>query len=88
MELKIATRSCVDPEGYPHSFHYYLTVDQVETAGFCCENYGVRIQEEGGDSACVPAITTSALRIDELMTLLTDHMVGPAGLSDVVSDWL
>ena len=68
MELMIATRSCVDPEGRPRSFHYYLTVDQIETPGFCCENYGVRI--------------------DELMTLLTDHLVGPAGLADVVADWL
>ncbi|RHR09029.1 hypothetical protein DWX58_08960 [Pseudoflavonifractor sp. AF19-9AC] len=88
MELMIATRSCVDPEGHPRSFHYFLTVDQVETPGFCCENYGVRIEEEGGDSTRIPAITTSALRIDELLTLLTDHLVGPAGLADMVADWL
>ena len=88
MELKIASRNWTDLEGHPRSFHYYLTVDQIETPGFCCENYGVRIEEDGGDSACIPSITTSALRIDELMTLLTDHLVGPAGLHDVVSDWL
>ena len=36
----------------------------------------------------IPAITTSAVRIDELMTLLVDHAVGPAGLADIVADWL
>lgn len=88
MELMVATRRCVDQEGKQRSFHYYLTVDEVETPGFCCENYGVRVTEEGGGSALIPAITTSAVRIDELMTLLTDNRVGPAGLADVVADWL
>ena len=41
-----------------------------------------------GDTAAVPGITTSALRIDELMTLLVEHGVGPASLRDVVDDWL
>ena len=36
----------------------------------------------------IPAITTSAVRIDELMALLVDNRVGPAGLADVVADWL
>ena len=44
--------------------------------------------EDSGDNAVIPAITTSAARIDELMTLLVDHCVGPAGLADVVADWL
>lgn len=88
MELKIATRRCEDALGAPRLFHYYLTVDQVETPRFACENYGVRIAEEAGDQACCPALTTSAARIDELITLLVDNKVGPAGLADVVADWL
>ena len=88
MELKIATRRCEDPMGTPRLFHYYLTVDQVETARFSCENYGVRIAEEAGEETCCPALTTSAARIDQLMTLLVDNKVGPAGLEDVVEDWL
>ena len=88
MELKIATRRCEDDLGAPRLFHYYLTVDQVETPRFACENYGVRIADEAGDEACCPALTTSAARIDELMTLLVDNKVGPAGLADVVEDWL
>ncbi len=88
MEIKIATRHCTDPVGTQRCFHYFLTVDQEETAQLFCENYGVHIAEEHGSDASIPAITTSAQRIDELMTLLVDNQVGPAGLADVVADWL
>ena len=87
-ELRIATRQCEDESGRLRRFHYFLTVDQEETPTLCFENYGVRIAEETGQDAAIPAITTSAARIDELMTLLVDHSVGPAGLADVVADWL
>lgn len=88
MEIKIATRRCADQEGVLRCFHYFLTVDQEETPRLCCENYGVRITEDSGGDASIPGITTSASRIDELMTLLVDNRVGPAGLADVVADWL
>lgn len=88
MEMRIATRRCRDQEGNSRRFHYFLTIDQEETPLFFCENYGVRIQEEDGPERTVPRITTSASRIDELMTLLVDNSVGPAGLEDVLADWL
>lgn len=88
MEIEIATRTCKDEAGRNHRFHYFLTVEAVESGRLFCEDYGVRIQEEEGDNTAVPSITTSATRIDELMTLLVDHKVGPAGLMDVISDWL
>lgn len=88
MEIEIAARQYGDSSGKSRRFHYYLTVDLVETDRFCCEDYGVRIAEEQGESAAIPSITTSAVRIDELLTLLVDHQVGPAGLADVVADWL
>lgn len=88
MELKIASRTCRDQMGEPRTFHYALTVDTVGTDVFCCENYGVRVWEEQGEDETIPGITTSATRIDELMTLLVDNQVGPAGLRDVVEDWL
>lgn len=88
MEMKIAVRQCADQAGNPRRFHYFLTIDQEETPRLSCENYGVRIEEEHGDVACVPGITTNAKRIDELMTLLVDNQVGPTGLADVVADWL
>lgn len=88
MEIKIASRQCVDALGNPRQFCYYLTVEQIETDRLCCEDYGVRIAEDAGDSAAIPSITTSAQRIDELISLLVEHQVGPAGLADVVADWL
>lgn len=88
MELRIATRTIEDELGKPRIFHYALLIDQIEVGNFSCENYGVRIWEEDGGDASVPNITTSALRIDELMELLVEHRVGPAVLSDVVADWL
>ena len=88
MELQIATRQCTDDQGRQRQFHYYLMVELEETRRFSLENYGVRITEEGGDASAFPALTTSASRIDELVTLLVDHMVGPAGLADVIADWL
>ena len=66
-EVKIASRTCPDEFGRPRTFHYSLTVDTVESNAFSCENYGVRISEESGDTAAIPGITTSAVRIDELM---------------------
>lgn len=88
MEMKIAVRQHADQAGNQRRFHYFLTVDQEQTPRLSCENYGVRIEEEHGDAAAVPGITTSAKRIDELMTLLVDNQVGPAGLADVIADWL
>lgn len=88
MEMRIATRRCADQKGNQRCFHYFLTVDQEETAHLFCENYGVRIAEESGDDVSIPGLTTSAARIDELMTRLVDNQVGPTGLADVVADWL
>lgn len=88
MELKIASRTITDESGHSRRFHYILLIDQIESGHFACEDYGVGIHEEGGDYAAVPNITTSAMRIDELMTLLVEHKVGPTTLADVVADWL
>ena len=88
MEIEITMRQCRDDFGRQRCFHYFLTVDQVTASGLFCENYGIRITEENGNSSAIPSITTSATRIDELITQLVDHQVGPIGLTDVVADWL
>ena len=88
MEYEIAVGSWRDEAGRLRRVHYYLQVETVESGSFCCENYGVRVSEEGGGSAAVPGVTTSAAGIDRLMTLLVEHKVGPAALADVVEDWL
>lgn len=87
-ELKIAVRSIKDELAQHREFHYHLLIEQIELGHFSCENYGIRIEDEAGESTSIPGITTSAERIDELLTLLVEHQVGPAALADVVADWL
>ncbi len=88
MEHKIAVRQFTDDRGRPRRFRYFLLIGQAGTPPFLCESYGVRIQEEGGDSAEVCDLTTDPTAMDRLMTLLVDGLVGPAGLPDVVEDWV
>lgn len=88
MELKIASQTITDETGRARRFHYSLLIDHIESGHFACEDYGVGIREEGGERTAIPGITTSAMRIDELLTLLVEHKVGPATLADVVDDWL
>lgn len=88
MELNITSRTITDELGRARRFHYCLLIDQIEAGCFACEDYGVRIREEGGSEASLSGITSSAMRIDELLTLLVEHKVGPAALKDVVADWL
>ena len=82
MELKIASRFLTDEAGKLRRLHYFLLVDELEAGSFFCEQYGVKIAEEDGDC------TTSAVRIDELMTTLVEQQVSPTVLEDVVQDWL
>ena len=88
MELNIARRTVADQNGRPRHFRYALVIDQISWGNFACEDYGVCIREEDGPYKIIPSITTSAMRIDELMTLLVERQVGPSGLADAVADWL
>jgi len=88
MEFKVAARRFMDEFGKYRQFHYYVTVDYEQSPHFFCENYGVHIMEDCGGEASVRRITTSSTRIDELITMLVEHLVGPAALADVVADWL
>ena len=68
---------------------YLLTVGEKQVGRFACEAYGVKIEDElTGESVTVPDLTVSAARIDELMELLIRNEVTPAGLEDVIADWL
>ena len=84
MELKIASRFLTDEAGKLRRLHYFLLVDELEAGSFFCEQYGVKIAEEDGDCAQIRGITTSAVRIDELMTTLVEQQVSPTVLEDVV----
>ena len=88
MEYYITSRQAESEDGTNRCFQYFLLVEQVDSGNFQCENYGVRIVEEGVSSSSLPGLTTSAVRIDQLMTMLVDNTVGPVGLEDVIRDWL
>ena len=68
---------------------YSILVGEIPVGNFSCESYGVKIEEQRtGETAQFPDLTVSAARIDELMERLVRNEVTPAGLEDVISDWL
>ena len=88
-ELFVCTEQGEDQTGGPVRYRYSILIDEMDVGPFSCESYGVRIaQVPEGPSAVVAHVTTSIPRIDELMDLLTRNIVTPAGLRDVVEDWL
>ena len=86
--VNVASRKWRDDQGRERRFHYGLLIREITAAPFFCEDYGVRVWEEGGEDASVPGVTTSAQRVDELISLLVEHQVSPAALKDVIADWL
>ena len=64
--------------------NYHLLIEEVEDLG---ENYGVLL-EGFGQTAAVPGITAVQDRALSLLDLLCRCDVTPAGLRDVVEDWL
>lgn len=87
-EILIDTRSLEDDYGRKREYTYSVLVGEKNVGSFSCEDYGVKIQETGGESAEIPDITVSAARIDDLMSLLIRNTVTPITLSDVVADWI
>lgn len=88
MDLKIASKTLRNAQEVLQHYSYYLIIDTIETDHFACENYGVCIREENGESTEIHGITTSAYQIDELMTMLVEQGVTPCTLRDVVDDFL
>lgn len=87
-ELLLDTRP-VTGEGTRLRCRYLITVGEKQIGNFACEAYGVKIEDElTGESAVFPDLTVSAARIDELMERLVRNEVTPAGLEDVIADWL
>ena len=78
-QVNVASRKWRDAQGL---------IREVAAEPFFCEDYGVRVWEDGGEDASVPGITVSAQRVDELLSLLVEHRVSPTALADVVADWL
>ena len=87
-ELFLKTLELSDETGAIRSYDYSILIDEMDVGPYSCESYGIKVAEQGGGQACVENITCSASRIDELCGLLVRSRVTPAGLEDVVSDWL
>ncbi len=87
-ELFLQTVELADQSGEPRRFDYSILIGEMDVGMYACESYGVKVAEQGGEEACVPNVTCSAARIDELSSLLVRNGVTPAALHDVVSDWL
>lgn len=88
-EMTVCTRGVEDEKGRTRRYCYSILIDEMNVGEFNCESYGVRIREEGtGRAAMASHVTTSIPRIDELMELLTRNAVTPAGLREVLDDWL
>lgn len=68
---------------------YFILIGEKRVGDFSCEAYGIKILNElTGESAEFPDLTVSAGRIDELMGIVVRQGVTPAGLEDVIADWL
>lgn len=87
-ELLVDTLSLTDESGRLRNYTYSVLIGEKNVGSFSCEDYGIKIEEAGGDCAVVPDLTVSAARIDELVTLLIRNSVTPVTLADVISDWL
>ena len=87
-EQLIHTQTVSDEQGKVHTFHYYLLTDQFRVGSFACENYGVKIEQVGGESASVPGMTRNQTRANQLTDLLANHCVSPTHLFDVIEDFL
>jgi len=87
-ELFLETVELADQTGAIRRYDYSILIGEMDVGSYACESYGVKVSEQGGGQACVPNITCSASRIDELSSLLVRNGVTPTALHDVLSDWL
>ena len=88
-EMMVGARTASGEDGRQHRFEYFVLIGEMEVAGhLACESYGVKVRETGCETAAIPDLTVNTERIDSLMELLTRNTVGPAGVRDVVDDWL
>ncbi len=88
-ELLVCTKEAEDQAGEKRRYTYSILIGEMDVGAFRCESYGVKIRDETtGRLAVVPDVTVKIPRIDELMDLLTRNTVTPAGLRDVIEDWL
>ena len=85
-EIPYTSKLAHTEEGRPLALDYYIL---VSGGGSEPEQYGVKIIEKNsGEQAMAFDLTTKAHRICELVEKLSQNCVTPAGLMDVLADWL
>ncbi|MGI6497631.1 MAG: DUF6514 family protein [Oscillospiraceae bacterium] len=71
---------------------YYLLVEEIQVGDtLLCENYGIRLCLHGThaeESVTVSCVSPDMKRITSLMDLLSQNLVTPIALLDVLEDWL
>ena len=92
-ELLAAERTVETELNQPCQIRYYILVEEAETEGnLLCEIYGVRIAmaRDGAEthSESLRQITFRLSKINRLIGVLSDCLVTPAALQDVVEDWV
>ncbi len=84
--LPITTRIVCTEEDCQLALRYAILAEETPDGLEC---YGVKITEESAPyGASVSALTMSGQKIYDLIALLANNTVTPAGLMDVVADWL
>lgn len=91
-EILAAECVVVTEAGQAYKMCYYILVEEAEASGnLLCETYGVRIDssgEDGTQSKSLRHITFCLNKINWLVRKMVEHQVTPAGLQDVVEDWI
>jgi len=87
------SREIISDEGRQYKLNYHLIAEDVSgnDGELVFENYGISIclESEGKEeNIVVPNITVDALRIQELLVLLSENLVTPVSVLDVIEDWL
>ena len=88
MESIIAAQTLTDEQGRQHNFEYHCIISKAVYEETEVTEYGVRIIQNGGESICIPSITSDRVRFEELTNLLIRNGVTPVSLPDVLEDWL
>ena len=86
-ESLFGTKFIADEMGNTHTFSYWLMTQPLPAGRFMFEDYGVRVSSADGENACLPSLTHSRTRINDLLTLLMEHTVTPINLPEVAEDW-
>ena len=85
-EIPYTSKLAHAEDGRPLALKYYILVNGGEDGS---ERYGVKtVEENSGGQPLDFDLTTDLERIYELVDKLSRNSVTPAGVSDVLADWL